>query len=127
MRLRPSSFVVGLALVGVIAGAALLAPWIVQDPNRLDLGSVLAPPSPAHWLGTDGLGRDVAARLVFGARISLAIGFTAAFLFDSHFASPGVVRFASLQRVDLSAELLFAHQESVDALRIAGRRLDLAL
>ena len=80
MRRRPSSIFVGLGLVGIVAGSALLAPWLVQDPNQLDLGSVLAPPSSAHWLGTDGLGRDVAARLCFGARVSLLIGFTAAFL-----------------------------------------------
>jgi peptide/nickel transport system permease protein len=71
-----SSVVWGLTLVSVIAVAALLAPWIAPDPNRVDLGSVLSPPSTAHWLGTDGLGRDVAARLVHGARISLLIGLT---------------------------------------------------
>jgi len=77
---RSSSIVLGLALVGVVAGLALLAPWLVEDPNRVDLGSVLAAPSSAHWLGTDGLGRDVAARLAYGARISVTIGFMAAFL-----------------------------------------------
>src|SRR5260221_4967328 len=80
MRSRRSSIVWGLALVGVVAGAALLAPWIAPDPNRNDLEFVLSPPSAAHWLGTDGLGRDVAARLVYGARVSLVVGFTAGFL-----------------------------------------------
>ena len=80
MRRRPRSIILGLALVGIVAGSALLAPWLAPDPYRLDLGSILAPPSAAHWLGTDGLGRDVAARLCFGARVSLLIGFTAAFL-----------------------------------------------
>lgn len=70
----------GLALVGLVAGSALLAPWIAPEPNRLDLESVLAPPSTAHWLGTDGLGRDVGARLVHGARISLLIGLSAGLL-----------------------------------------------
>lgn len=60
----------------MIALAALLAPWIAADPNHVDLRSVLSPPSTAHWLGTDGLGRDVASRLVYGARVSLTIGFT---------------------------------------------------
>ena len=74
MRRRRSSILWGLIIVSIIATSALLAPWIAPEPNRVDLGSVLSPPSAAHWLGTDGLGRDVAARLVHGARISLLIG-----------------------------------------------------
>jgi peptide/nickel transport system permease protein len=47
-------------------------PW---SPTRVDLGGdVFARPSPRHWLGTDGLGRDVAAGLLHGTRISLTIG-----------------------------------------------------
>src|SRR5258706_16393767 len=80
MRRNRSSIAWGLALVGLVAASALLAPWIAPDPNRPDLGSFLAPPSAAHWLGTDGLGRDVGARLVHGARISLAIGLTTGML-----------------------------------------------
>jgi peptide/nickel transport system permease protein len=80
MRRSRSSVRWGLTLVSVIALAALLAPWIAPEPNRVDLGSVLSPPSTAHWLGTDGLGRDVAARLVHGARVSLLIGVAAAVL-----------------------------------------------
>src|SRR6185436_3185648 len=80
MRRSHSSIAWGGGLVGVIALAALLAPWIAPEPNRIDLGSVLSPPSMAHWLGTDGLGRDVAVRLVHGARVSLIIGFMTAIL-----------------------------------------------
>src|SRR5882672_10963590 len=76
MRRSRSSIAWGLALVGLVAASAVLAPWIAPDPNRQDLGSFLAPPSMAHWLGTDGIGRDVGARLVYGARISLLIGLT---------------------------------------------------
>ncbi len=48
-------------------------PW---SPTRIDItGAVFAPPSAAHWLGTDALGRDVAAGMVHGTRISLTIGF----------------------------------------------------
>jgi peptide/nickel transport system permease protein len=80
MRRRRSSIVWGSILIGIVAIAAILAPWIAPQPNRVDLGSVLSPPTSAHWLGTDGLGRDVVARLVHGARISLLIGFATGFL-----------------------------------------------
>ena len=49
----------------------------VHDPNRIDILRILDPPSAQHPLGTDDLGRDVLARMVYGARISLAVGFAA--------------------------------------------------
>jgi peptide/nickel transport system permease protein len=70
-----------LALVGglVVSGLALLAllaPLIAPgDPHRLDIKHILDPPSPAHLLGTDQLGRDVLSRMLYGARVSLAVGF----------------------------------------------------
>ncbi len=51
---------------------------IPYDPRRADLTRVLAPPSRAHWMGTDTLGRDMAARVVHGARVSLAVGLLSA-------------------------------------------------
>lgn len=55
-----------------------LAPYITPyDPDTLDLYHVLMPPSADHWFGTDELGRDVFTRVVFGARISLKVGFVA--------------------------------------------------
>ena len=66
---------VGLAVVVVLFAAALLAPFVApQDPTAIDLGAALRPPNGAHWLGTDVQGRDVWARLVHGARVSLAVG-----------------------------------------------------
>lgn len=54
---------------------AIAAPLIArQDPNSIDLINLLEPPSAAHWLGTDVQGRDVWARLVYGARVSLMVG-----------------------------------------------------
>jgi ABC-type dipeptide/oligopeptide/nickel transport system permease subunit len=55
---------------------ALAAPWIApEDPNRMDLAAALQPPgSPGHPLGTDELGRDVLSRLIYGSRVSLAVG-----------------------------------------------------
>jgi len=68
--------VVGAALTVAIACAALAAPLIAHnDPIAQDLGIRLQAPSMMHWLGTDGAGRDVWARLVYGARVSLAVGF----------------------------------------------------
>jgi len=64
-----------LALIGAFAICAVLAPIIAPyDPLAQALGSRLEPPSPEHWLGTDQLGRDIASRLLYGARISLVIG-----------------------------------------------------
>jgi ABC-type dipeptide/oligopeptide/nickel transport system permease subunit len=56
-----------------LAVAAALAPQLMpRDPLAQDLGAILAKPTPAHLLGTDDLGRDVLARIVYGARLSLA-------------------------------------------------------
>ena len=48
-----------------------------HEPNRIDIVNILRPPSAAHPLGTDDLGRDVLARVVYGARVSLKVGFVA--------------------------------------------------
>lgn len=64
-----------LALVHVVAIAApVIAPY---DPEHMDLLDQFAPPSRAHWLGTDETGRDVLARIIVGARTSLAVGLAA--------------------------------------------------
>ena len=66
---------VGLVVVALLAAAALLAPLVARhDPTAIDLAGALRAPSAAHWLGTDVQGRDVWARLVHGARVSLAVG-----------------------------------------------------
>lgn len=73
---RDPRAVIGVAAVVAIVLVALLAPLIARhDPVRIDLANTLRPPSGGHWMGTDVQGRDVWARLVYGARVSLAVGF----------------------------------------------------
>jgi peptide/nickel transport system permease protein len=74
---RTPSFVAGVSILGVIVLLAIFAPLVAQSPTHQDLLSQLQGPSWHHPLGTDDLGRDVWARLVFGARTDLHIAFLA--------------------------------------------------
>ncbi len=72
-RLTPSAKL-GAALLAVIVVAALVPPLFTRaDPEEVDIISRLAPPSRAHPLGTDNIGRDLLARLVYGSRVSLLV------------------------------------------------------
>lgn len=65
----------GVAVVALLVLAAIAAPVVARyDPLHVDLFQQLRRPSAAHWLGTDIQGRDVWSRLIYGARISLAVG-----------------------------------------------------
>ncbi len=65
----------GIIVITLMVLAAIAAPLVAnQDPLKIDLSNYLARPSGAHWLGTDVQGRDIWARLVFGARVSLTVG-----------------------------------------------------
>ena len=66
---------IGLIVIALLLLMAVLAPLLARhDPIRVDLLRQLQPPSAEHWMGTDVQGRDVWARLIYGARISLAVG-----------------------------------------------------
>ncbi len=68
----------GLAITLITLLLALFAPAIAPyDPDAIDVKQILLSPSASHWMGTDGLGRDVFSRMLFGARISLMVGFVA--------------------------------------------------
>ncbi len=79
---RHRAAVAGACVLAALALLALAAPMIAGglgvDPAAVDLARRFQPPSAAHILGTDELGRDVLARLLFGARVSLVVGLTAA-------------------------------------------------
>ena len=72
---RDTRAIVGMVLIIALVGAAIFAPLLTSyDPTAIDLGQQLLRPSRLHWLGTDIQGRDILARLLFGARISLSVG-----------------------------------------------------
>lgn len=76
--LRHKLAVGGLIVLGLMVMMAIFAPQIGRyDPNRANLIEMDLPPSPTHWLGTDGVGRDYFSRLVFGSRVSLSVGLVA--------------------------------------------------
>jgi peptide/nickel transport system permease protein len=65
----------GVVLVVIFIIFALFAPWIApHDPAAIDLPVRLDAPSPAHWFGTDELGRDILSRVIYGARVSMLVG-----------------------------------------------------
>ncbi len=65
---------IGVAIVALLLLAALAGPAVApQDPYHISAAEKLRPPSPAHWFGTDDLGRDLLSRVLTGARISLAV------------------------------------------------------
>ena len=64
----------GAAVLLLLALAGAVAPLLVPDPYATDLAARLAAPHAGHALGQDSLGRDVLARVLHGARISLAVG-----------------------------------------------------
>jgi peptide/nickel transport system permease protein len=67
----------GFSLTVLLIVLALAAPWIAPvDPTAQNLAGRLASPSSAHWMGTDELGRDILSRIIFGARVSMAVSFS---------------------------------------------------
>jgi len=73
-RMNPT-LLAGLVLLGLLVLTAILAPLLTKwDPIQQDLTKSLLPPGNGHLLGTDQLGRDVFARLIYGARVDLRVG-----------------------------------------------------
>ena len=79
LRRHPTAALGGV-LIAVMLFIAIFAPWLgTVDPTAIDPIHRLADPSAGHWFGTDMLGRDVYSRTLYGARISLLVGFSVAF------------------------------------------------
>lgn len=68
----------GVLIILVVFALAVLAPFIAPyDPDDINVKAILLAPSAEHWMGTDGLGRDVLSRMLFGGQISLLVGLVA--------------------------------------------------
>jgi peptide/nickel transport system permease protein len=68
----------GLVIVLVVGCLAIFAPWFTShDPNEVDVYARLLPPTAEHWLGTDQLGRDIFARLLYGGRVAMKVSIVA--------------------------------------------------
>lgn len=68
----------GFIIIVTVFLLAMLAPWIAPyDPDDINVKAILLAPSSHHWMGTDGLGRDVLSRMLFGGQISLLVGLVA--------------------------------------------------
>jgi len=76
--------IIGALILFSVVFVAILAPWLAPyDPKaRIDVksGDILAPPDAEHLLGRDDIGKDVLSQLIYGARVSLMVGFAAAFM-----------------------------------------------
>jgi len=88
-----------LFLLLVVLAAIFAGQLTPHDPTRLDVRSRLLPPGQEHLLGTDGFGRDVLSRLLFGARLSLSVGALVVLLAVSFGTVAGVMA-AYFRRLD---------------------------
>src|SRR5215469_4581869 len=67
---------ISLLILLVMLTAAIGAPWLAPyAPRKMDIAHRLVAPSAAHWFGTDEFGRDVLTRCMYGAQLSLTVGF----------------------------------------------------
>lgn len=82
--LRNRMAVLGAVMLLVVVVMAVFAPWLAPfNPDaavRVTIDSIYAPPNATHWLGTDDAGKDVLSNLIYGARVSLLVGFFASFI-----------------------------------------------
>lgn len=81
LMLRQPLGTIGAVVLLIMVLAAIFAPYLAPyDPTVGDPAALYKPPSAMYWLGTDAFGRDILSRLIYGARISLVVGFGASLL-----------------------------------------------
>src|SRR5438445_1172076 len=79
-REKPLGALAAILLLVLVLAASFAETLATHDPIRTDAEHTLARPDHAHWFGTDNLGRDIYSRIIYGARISLAVGIASTFL-----------------------------------------------
>jgi peptide/nickel transport system permease protein len=115
---RPD-MVVGAVLLGAMILIAILCPYLTPaDPRAMSPGERLMMPSAAHWFGTDQLGRDLFARVLYGARVSLLVGASVAFLASLLGTIVGMVS-ASNRRLDAVVMRVMDGVMSIPAILLA--------
>lgn len=110
----------GAAVMIVFVLAAIFAPWLAtHDPLSTDPSASLAPPGPAHWLGADFMGRDMYSRIIYGARISLAVGLASTLLGGLIGVALGLMSGFLLGWVDLVTQRLIDIMQALPLLVMA--------
>ncbi len=79
-REKPLGALAAVLLLVLVVAAAFAETLATHDPIRTDAAHTLTRPDRAHWFGTDNLGRDIYSRIIYGARISLAVGIASTLL-----------------------------------------------
>src|SRR3989339_215290 len=107
--------VLGGIIVFFLFLIAILAPVVSpHDPNSIDVKNILEPPSIRHPFGTDDLGRDIMSRIIWGSRISLAVGFVAVMI------AIGLTSWMGVARLVRAEFLSVKEREFVLAARTVG-------
>ena len=88
-RQNPLGAAGGVVVIAMIAMAALADVVTFHDPTRNNFGAMLTAPGADYWLGTDQFGRDLYARIIYGARTALLVGFVSAFVGATVGLDPG--------------------------------------
>ena len=110
---------IGAFIILIMATLAILAPVIAGDPLKLNILSALEGPSTEHLLGTDDFGRDLWARIVHGARISLIVGFAAVAFGSGTGGTLGLISAFYGGKVDIIVQRLMDSLMSIPTLILA--------
>ena len=78
IRMAKNKFAMGgLWVIIIMFSLCFIFAWFCKDPNQVSLTNKFAPPSEKHWFGTDALGRDLFARILYGGQVSILVGLIA--------------------------------------------------